>query len=399
MDNFKQILFEEIQVGQKASFSRKISKSDIETFANLTGDFNPLHIDSNFAAEFGYPAPVAHGMLSASFISTLIGTLLPGPGSLWIGLSLEFVSPVFAGETIEIEGKVKQKSIVARLIVLETRVINSKGEVIIRGESKVKMLHEKKNSLEPTMMKKKTVLILGASGGIGSEVSKSVAKTGNSVLIHYYSDENKAKEIAAEINKDHGNAEIIQADLSNHKGVEELLNQIIKKGLNVDALIHCASPENSPISFDQLRWEDVQLQIDVNLKSIFDILQRLIPRMIENGGGNIVLVGSAYTSGTPPINQFRYIVAKSTIVSAAKCLAVEFGPQNIKINVISPGMTNTIMNSAIPEKVKLMTKMQTPLRRIAEPTDIAELTAFLLTPGGDHISGQNYRIDGGMVMD
>jgi 3-oxoacyl-[acyl-carrier protein] reductase len=337
MDNFKQILFEEIQVGQKASFSRKISKSDIETFANLTGDFNPLHIDSNFAAEFGYPAPVAHGMLSASFISTLIGTLLPGPGSLWIGLSLEFVSPVFAGETIEIEGKVKQKSIVARLIVLETRVINSKGEVIIRGESKVKMLHEKKNSLEPTMMKKKTVLILGASGGIGSEVSKSVAKTGNSVLIHYYSDENKAKEIAAEINKDH-------ADLSNHKGVEELLNQIIKKGLNVDALIHCASPENSPISFDQLRWEDVQLQIDVNLKSIFDILQRLIPRMIENGGGNIVLVGSAYTSGTPPINQFRYIVAKSTIVSAAKCLAVEFGPQNIKINVISPGMTNTIMN-------------------------------------------------------
>ena len=249
------------------------------------------------------------------------------------------------------------------------------------------------------MMKKKTVLILGASGGIGSEVSKSVAKTGNSVLIHYYSDENKAKEIAAEINKDHGKAEIIQADLSNHKGVEELLNQIIKKGLNVDALIHCASPENSPISFDQLRWEDVQLQIDVNLKSTFDILQRLIPRMIENGGGNIVLVGSAYTSGTPPINQFRYIVAKSTIVSAAKCLAVEFGPQNIKINVISPGMTNTIMNSTIPEKVKLMTKMQTPLRRIAEPTDIAELTAFLLTPGGDHISGQNYRIDGGMVMD
>ena len=399
MDNFKQILFEEIRVGQKASFLRKISKSDIETFANLTGDFNPLHIDSNFAAEFGYPSPVAHGMLSASFISTLIGTLLPGPGSLWIGLSLEFVSPVFAGETIKIEGEVKQKSIVARLIVLETKVINSKGEVIIRGESKVKMLHEKKNSLEPTMMKKKTVLILGASGGIGSEISKSVAKTGNSVLIHYYSDENKAKEIAAEINKDHGSAEIIQADLSSHKGVEELLNQIILKGLNVDALIHCASPENSPISFHQLKWEDVQLQIDVNLKSIFDILQRLIPRMIENGGGNIVLVGSAYTSGTPPINQFRYIVAKSTIVSAAKCLAVEFGPQNIKINVISPGMTNTIMNSAIPEKVKLMTKMQTPLRRIAEPTDIAELTAFLLTPGGDHISGQNYRIDGGMVMD
>jgi 3-oxoacyl-[acyl-carrier protein] reductase len=399
MDNLKQILFEEIQVGQKASFSRKISKSDIETFANLTGDFNPLHINSNFAAEFGYPSPVAHGMLSASFISTLIGTLLPGPGSLWIGLSLEFVSPVFAGETIEIEGEVKQKSIVARLIVLETRVINSKGEVIIRGESKVKMLHEKKNSLEPTVRKKKTVLILGASGGIGSEISKSVAKTGNSVLIHYYSDETKAKEIAAEINKDHGSAEIIQADLSSHKGVEELLNQINKKNLNVDALIHCASPENSPISFHQLKWEDVQLQIDVNLKSIFSILQRLIPRMIENGGGNIVLVGSAYTSGTPPINQFRYIVAKSTIVSAAKCLAVEFGPQNIKINVISPGMTNTIMNSTIPEKVKLMTKMQTPLRRIAEPTDIAELTAFLLTPGGEHISGQNYRIDGGMVMD
>lgn len=399
MNNFKQILFEEIRVGQKASFSRKISKLDIETFTNLTGDVNPLHVDSNFALKYGYKAPVAHGMLSASFISTLIGTLLPGPSSLWIGLTLEFVSPVFGGETITIEGKVKQKSIVNRVIVLETRVINSKGEIIIRGESKVKMLQEKKNYKEQKIITKKTVLILGASGGIGSEISHSVANKGHLVLLHYNSDEDKAKEIASEINKGQGSAQIIQADLASEKGIEELLNKIKDQDLNIDALIHCASLENSPIPFLQLNWEEIKLQIDVNLKSIFVILQRLIPRMIDNGGGNIILIGSAYTSGTPPTNQFRYIVSKSSIVSAAKCLAVEFGPQNIKINVISPGMTNTIMNSKIPDKVKLMTKMQTPLRRIAEPADIAELAAFLLTPGGDHISGQNYRVDGGMVMD
>lgn len=399
MNNFKQILFEEIRVGQKASFSRKIQAKDIADFAKLTGDVNPLHVDSNFALKYGYQSPVVHGMLSASFISTLIGTLLPGPGSLWIGLTLEFVSPVFDGETITIEGKVKQKSIVNRVIVLETRVINSKGEIIIRGESKVKMLQEKKNYKEQKIITKKTVLILGASGGIGSEISHSVANKGHLVLLHYNSDEDKAKEIASEINKGQGSAQIIQADLASEKGIEELLNKIKDQDLNIDALIHCASPENSPIPFLQLNWEEIKLQIDVNLKSIFVILQRLIPRMIDNGGGNIVLIGSAYTSGTPPTNQFRYIVSKSSIVSAAKCLAVEFGPQNIKINVISPGMTNTIMNSKIPDKVKLMTKMQTPLRRIAEPADIAELAAFLLTPGGDHISGQNYRVDGGMVMD
>lgn len=399
MDKFEQISFEEIAIGQNVSFSRKIQAKDIADFAKLTGDVNPLHVDSNFALKYGYQSPVVHGMLSASFISTLIGTLLPGPGSLWIGLTLEFVSPVFDGETITIEGKVKQKSIVNRLIVLETRVINSKGEIIIRGESKVKMLQEKKNYKEQKIITKKTVLILGASGGIGSEISHSVANKGHLVLLHYNSDEDKAKKIAFEINKGQGSAQIIQADLASEIGIEELLTKIKDQNLNIDALIHCASPENSPIPFLQLNWEEIKLQIDVNLKSIFIILQRLIPRMIDSGGGNIVLIGSAYTSGTPPTNQFRYIVSKSSIVSAAKCLAVEFGPQNIKINVISPGMTNTIMNSKTPEKVKLMTKMQTPLRRIAEPADIAELAAFLLTPGGDHISGQNYRVDGGMVMD
>jgi len=82
----------------------------------------------------------------------------------------------------------------------------------------------------------------------------------------------------------------------------------------------------------------------------------------------------------------------------AHCLAVEYGPKGIKVNVVAPGMTETDMISLLPDKVKMLTKMQTPLRRLAEPVDIANTVSFLLSPLARHITGETIRVCGGAVM-
>ena len=91
-------------------------------------------------------------------------------------------------------------------------------------------------------------------------------------------------------------------------------------------------------------------------------------------------------------------MAKSALAALARCLAVEYGPKGILVNVVAPGMTQTDMTARLPEKAKLLTQMQTPLRRLAEPSDIADVVAFLLGPGARHITGETIRVCGGGVM-
>ena len=98
----KPVAFETLQVGDTAEFRHTVTKEDVLKFANLTGDDNALHVDPEFAAKTSFKGVVAHGMLGASFISTVIGKYLPGNGSLWISQNFEFLLPTRIGDTLTI---------------------------------------------------------------------------------------------------------------------------------------------------------------------------------------------------------------------------------------------------------------------------------------------------------
>jgi 3-oxoacyl-[acyl-carrier protein] reductase len=132
--------FTETYIGQNAKLSHLITKRDVLNFFKVSGDFNKLHVDSAFAAKTEFKTPIVHGMLVASFISTVIGTQLPGHGALWKSQNMKFVGPARIGDVITVIVEVAYRNESQNEINLITDVYNQDGEVVILGTAIVKIL-------------------------------------------------------------------------------------------------------------------------------------------------------------------------------------------------------------------------------------------------------------------
>ena len=127
----------EIEIGFKKNFEITITESMLNDFAKLSGDYNPLHMNEEYASSTSFKKRVCSGMFLSSFFSRLVGMYLPGKHALHISQSLNFVNPCFIGETITVEGKVIDKSAATKIIKLETTITNELGKRIIDGKAQV----------------------------------------------------------------------------------------------------------------------------------------------------------------------------------------------------------------------------------------------------------------------
>lgn len=128
-----------VQIGQKFSFERRFTHDDILTFAKLTGDHNPLHVEASYAKSQKFSGNVVHGMLAASLFSTLIGMFCPGKRALYLSQSLEFRKPIYPDQTLKVEGVVLAKSDSTQVISLST-IIWNQNDKVVTGEAKAKFL-------------------------------------------------------------------------------------------------------------------------------------------------------------------------------------------------------------------------------------------------------------------
>jgi 3-hydroxybutyryl-CoA dehydratase len=126
-----------LSVGDSAEITKTIEQADIDAFAAVTGDHNPVHVDEAFAATTRFGRRIAHGMLTASLISAVLANKLPGEGSVYLGQTLQFVAPVFAGDSITARVTVKEIREDKPIVKLETVCMNQRGELVIRGEATV----------------------------------------------------------------------------------------------------------------------------------------------------------------------------------------------------------------------------------------------------------------------
>ncbi|MGM0417881.1 MAG: MaoC family dehydratase [Thermodesulfobacteriota bacterium] len=125
----------EMSVGDYAEFTKTVSESDVYQFAGVTGDFNPAHVNEEFAKETMFKGRIAHGMLSAGFISAVLGTKLPGPGCIYLKQELSFLAPVKIGDTVTATVEVKELIADKNRVILRTYCKNQDGREVLDGEA------------------------------------------------------------------------------------------------------------------------------------------------------------------------------------------------------------------------------------------------------------------------
>ena len=136
LDRLHGFYFEDLEVGQSGEYSRTISESDILIFAGVSGDTNPVHLNHEFASETMFEGCIAHGLLTASYISTVIGTKMPGPGCIYVGQTLKFKGPVKAGDTVIARATILEKIEDKKFVKIQTQCL-VRDKVVLDGEATI----------------------------------------------------------------------------------------------------------------------------------------------------------------------------------------------------------------------------------------------------------------------
>ena len=241
-------------------------------------------------------------------------------------------------------------------------------------------------------LKNLNIILTGATGTIGNSILDKIISSGSNVIA---TGTNELK--LNKIQDKYKNINIIKFDISNHKKIEDFIENCSKIFSNkIDVLINNAgiTQDNLSIRMSLDEWEKV---IDINLTSTFLLSKFAIKKMLKNKSGKIINITSV-VGHTGNLGQSNYTASKAGIVAMSKSLAIEYAKKNININCISPGFIKTAMTEKIDEKFKEIIVSKIPSARLGEPEDVANAVIFLASNQSDYINGETLHVNGGMYM-
>src|SRR5690606_16280552 len=241
----------------------------------------------------------------------------------------------------------------------------------------------------------KTAIVTGASRGIGRGIAKEFAKQGANVAFTYRSSEGPANALEKELIALGVKAKAYKSDAADFSAAQELADQVLKEFGSIDILVN-----NAGITKDNLLMrmseQDFDKVIEVNLKSIFNMIKAVQRTMLKQRSGSIInmssVVGVKGNAG-----QTNYAASKAGIIGFSKSVALELGSRNIRSNVVAPGFIETEMTGALDEKVVQAWRDAIPLKRGGTPEDIANACVFLASDMSSYVTGQVLQVDGGML--
>jgi len=242
----------------------------------------------------------------------------------------------------------------------------------------------------------RTVLITGASRGIGAECAKLLAKNGFNVAINYCNSYNEAEDLKKEICSQGGSAEIFCADVCNREAVELMVQKIKKLFGKIDLLVCNAGIAHSGLLIDTTETEFDKI-MNVNFKGVFNSVKSVLPLFLSEGQGNIICISSVWgqTGGSCEV---VYSASKAAIIGFCKALSKEVALMGVRVNCICPGVIETDMLNDYSLEEKQMLVEQTPLNRLGKPIDIANAVLFLSGEQASFITGQVIGVNGGFFI-
>ncbi len=242
----------------------------------------------------------------------------------------------------------------------------------------------------------KTVLVTGASRGIGKQIAIMAATLGADVAITYASSATAAKEVEDQIQGMGRKCLSYQANAADGARAQELVDDLISQWGRLDILINNAGITRDTLlmRMSEEQWNEV---IQTNLSSLFHYAKAAIKPMMKQRDGSIVNISSV-VGITGNAGQTNYSASKAGMIGFSKSLAKEIASRNIRVNVVAPGYIMTDMTEHLPEQVIQKIADETPLGRGGQANEVAHAVLFLASPAASYITGAVLNVDGGMAM-
>lgn len=423
-------LSREWSIGDQATIEHSFSSADVYAFVELCGDDNPLHVDENSARRSLAGGRVVHGMLTASWISTLIGTKIPGPGALWNRFSIDWKRMVriddklvFQAEVVALKGESMELSVVAtrgnetvlcaeaRVSLMEgfsqerdeesprqgvvthgsaNRTVDSAG---IRTQSTSISEKQQHQPWQPSPQGK-TLLITGATGAIGTALLKLLVQKRERFQHHvliWGRDRNQLKELSGMSDHIHHQ----EVDLEDPLDVKAALSSWPRQEPCAGVVHVAAAPWRSVSVDDAEVLQEAEKHMQVGYLSYVAICQHLSPMMCSPC--SLVALSSQFALEAPPEHCGAYIGAKLALEGYCRSCAVELGPRGIRSNLIAPSMINTPYVRDLTVRRKMVEAARNPLRRLCSVEDVAESIAWLISEKSAFVNGTTLPLTGGLT--
>ena len=241
----------------------------------------------------------------------------------------------------------------------------------------------------------KTVVVTGASKGIGRAVAKEFANNGYNVVICYNKSVSDAQQLLNEVSQT-TRAIAVKVDVSNEDDVKNMVEITKKTFGNIDVLVNCAGVSDTRLLIDSTK-DDYDFVFDTNMRGTYNTCKLVGREMLSNQSGKIINISSIWGLRGGSCESV-YSASKGAIIAFTKALAKELGPNGINVNVVAPGFIQTDMTKNVTEEIRQEIMDNSALGRLGTPEDVAGVVSFLASEQSNFITGQVISVDGGWLL-